>query len=92
MLAVSHELQNLLYRTALSRDHSTIELLAEKQYTPRTVNANAKENSGKTAKQRLETVEPSAKLLKTSTAMISALKSASQCEIDQDVFKDANEY
>lgn len=103
VLAVDHELQTLLHRAALSRDVSTIELLAEKRYTLCSIDVNAKDNSGKTAKQRLEAVEPSAELLKAFTAMITAIENARQtvqaegalarqCGNDQDVFKDANEY
>jgi ankyrin repeat protein len=103
VLAVDHECQTLLHRAALSRDVSTIELLTAKRYTLRTVNVNAKDNSGKTAKQRLQTVEPSAELLKAFTAMLTAIESAKQTvqaegalarhsDNDQDVFKDAIEY
>ena len=98
VLAVDHESQTILHRAALSRDVSIIELLAEKRYTLRTINVNAKDISGKTARQQLETVEPSAELLKAFTAMIAAVECARQtiqveealarrCENDQDVFK-----
>lgn len=103
MLAVDHESQTILHRAALSRDVSIVKLLAEKRYTLRTINVDAEDNSGKTARQRLETVEPSAELLKAFTAMSAAIESARQsiqveealarrCENDPDVFKDANEY
>lgn len=82
---------------------STIDLLAEKNYTLRAININAKDSSGKTARQRLQTVEPSAELLKAFTAMIAAVDSAKEIEqakgalamhseTNQDVFKDAIEY
>lgn len=92
VLAVDHESQTLLHRAALSRDVSTIELLAKKAYTLRSIDINAKDNSGKTAKQRLQTVDPSAELLKAFTAMIAAVESARHSDIDKDVFKDAIEY
>ena len=103
VLAVDHESQTILHRAALSRDVSTIELLGEKRYDLRTINTNAKDTSGKTAKQRLQTVEPSAELLKAFTSMIAAVESAKQIgqakeafarhsDNDQDVFKDAIEY
>ena len=103
VLAVDHESQTLLHRAVLSRDISTIELLTEKSYSLRTIKVTSKDNSGKTAKQRLETVEPSAALLKAFTAMIAAIENAKQSvqaegaltshsENGQDVFKDAHEY
>lgn len=92
VLAVNHESETLLHRAALPRDINTTELLAETRYTLRTVNVKAKNNSSKTAKQRLETVEPSAELLKAFTAMLRTVESARQCEINQYVFKDANQY
>ena len=103
MLAVDHESQTLLHRAALSRDVSTIRLLAEKRYAIRNININGNDNSGRTAKQRLQTVDPSAELLKAFTAMIEAIESAKQTvqvegafvrhsDNDQDVFKDAIEY
>jgi ankyrin repeat protein len=103
VLAIDHDSQTLMHRAVLSRDVSVIELLAEKRHTLRAININAKDKSGKTAKQRLQTVEPSAGLLKAFTAMIAALESAqqtieaegalaSQPENDQDVFKDASEF
>jgi Ankyrin repeats (3 copies)/Ankyrin repeats (many copies) len=103
VLAVDHESQTLLHRAALSRDISVIELLADKKYTIRAIDTNAKDKSGKTAKQRLQTVEPSAELLRAFTAMIVAVESAKQTiqakgalashpENDQDVFKDAIEF
>ncbi|KAL9635454.1 MAG: hypothetical protein Q9164_003450 [Protoblastenia rupestris] len=103
VLAVDHESQTLLHRAALSRDVPTIELLAEKRYTLYTININAKDISGKTAKQRLQTVEPSAELLEAFTAMIATVENVKQTiqaegalarrsDNDQDVFKDAIEY
>jgi Ankyrin repeats (3 copies) len=76
VLAADHESQTLLHRAAPSRDIPTIELLAGKGYTLHTIDTNAKDNSGKTAKERLQTVEPSAELLKAFTAMIAAIESA----------------
>ena len=103
VLAVDHELQTVLHRAALSRDIDTIKLLEEKSHTLHALDTNAKDISGKTAKQRLQTVEPSAELLKAFTAMVAAIESARQIvnlgdvavehpEYDQDVFKDAIEY
>lgn len=105
VLAVDHESQTLLHRAALSRDVSTIELLAEKRHTLQAINVHAKDISGKTAKERLQTAEPSAELLKAFTAMTAAIESATRAaqadgatarswpsENDQDVFKDAIEY
>lgn len=103
VLAVDHESQTLLHRAALSRDAPTIELLAEKKYTLCSIDINAKDNSGRTAKQRLQTVVPSAELLIAFTTMLVAIESAKQTvnaegqfaklsNNDQDVFKDAIEY
>ena len=103
VLAVDHELQTLLHRAVLSRDIPTIELLAEKSHILGLVDVNAKDNSGKTAKQRLQTVEPSADLLIAFTAMIAALDNAKQTkqaksarskafEDEQEIFKDAIQY
>ena len=103
VLAVDHESQTLLQRAALSRDVPTIEFLAGKKYTLYTININAKDISGKIARQRLQTVEPSAELLEAFTAMIAAVENIKQTiqaegalarhsDNDQDVFKDAIEY
>ena len=103
VLAVDHESQTLLHRAALSRDVPTIGLLTEKSYTLRNVETNAKSISGRTAKEQLQTVEPSAELLRAFTTMLTALESAKMSaqtertlvkyfENDQDIFKDAIEF
>ena len=103
VLAVDHEMQTLLHRAALSRDIPTIELLAEKRYNLSRIDINAKDKSGKTAKQRLQTLDPSANLLAAFAAMISAIENAQQMvrtelayskyyEDDLEVLKDAIEY
>lgn len=103
VLAVDHESQTLLHRAALSRDVPTIRLLTEKSDTLRNVETNAKSISGRTAKEQLQTVEPSAELLRAFTAMLTALESAKMSvqtertlmkylDNDQDIFKDAIEF
>ena len=103
VLAVDHESQILLHRAALSRDVPTIRLLTEKSDTLRNVETNAKSISGRTAKEQLQTVEPSAELLRAFTAMLTALESAKMSaqtertlmkylDNDQDIFKDAIEF
>ena len=103
VLAVDHESQTLLHRAALSRDVPTIRLLTEKSYTLRNVETNAKSISGRTAKEQLRTVEPSAELLRAFTAILTALESAKMSaqtertlvkylDNDQDIFKDAIEF
>ena len=105
VLAVDHESQTLLHRAVLSRDIPTIELLTEKSYLLSSIDINARDRSGRTARQLLQTVEPSADLLQAFTGMIEAIESARQAsqekekpalvsgsEHDQDIFKDAIEY
>ena len=103
VLAVDHESQTLLHRAALSRDAPTIRLLTEKSYTLRNVDTNAKNIFGRTAKEQLQTVEPSAELLRAFTAMLTALENAKMSaqtertlaknvDKDQDIFKDAIEF
>ena len=103
VLAVDHESQTLLHRAALSRDIPTIELLSEKSHTLRNIETNAKSVSGRTAKEQLQTIEPSAELLRAFTTMLTALESARRSaqterprlknlETDQDIFKDAIEF
>ena len=103
VLAVDHESQTLLHRAALSRDIPMIRLLSEKSYTLRNVETNAKSISGRTAKEQLQTVEPSAELLRAFTSMLTAVESAKlsaqtertlvkNTDNDQDVFKDAIEF
>lgn len=103
VLAVDHDSQTLLHRAALSRDVPTIRLLTEQNYRLRNVETRAKSISGRTAKEQLQTVEPSAELLRAFTAMITALESAKMAaqiertlvkhlDSDQDIFKDAIEF
>lgn len=103
MLAVDHESKTVLHRAALSRDVATINLLTEKKYTLQAIDVNAKDNSGKTAKERLHVVEPSAELLVAFTALIGSIENdektvqaeealARNVGKDQDVFKDAIEF
>ena len=103
VLAVDHESQTLLHRAALSRDIPTIELLSEKSYTLRNIETNAKSVAGRTAKEQLQTIEPSAELLRAFTTMLAALESARRSaqterpflkhlDTDQDIFKDAIEF
>ena len=103
VLAVDHESQTLLHRAALSRDIPTIELLNEKSYTLRNIETNAKSVAGRTAKEQLQTIEPSAELLRAFTTMLAALESARRSaqterpllknlDTDQDIFKDAIEF
>ena len=105
VLAVDHESQTLLHRAALPRDIPTIKLLSEKSHTLRNVETNAKSISGRTAAEQLQTIEPSAELLRAFTTMLTALESARmsarQTERtllknlntdDQDIFKDAIEF
>lgn len=96
--AVDHKSQTILHRAASSRDISTIRLLTEKNYTLRHVEINAKRVLGKTAKEQLQTAEPSAELLRAFTAMLTALESAKlsaqteRLDNEQEVFKDAIEF
>ena len=104
--AVDHESQTLLHRAALSRDIPTIKLLGEKGHTLRNVETNAKSVFGRTAMEQLQTVEPSAELLRAFTTMLTALQSARlsaqtakrppvenlNTDTDQDIFKDAIEF
>ncbi|MCJ1437804.1 hypothetical protein MMC27_007191 [Xylographa pallens] len=103
VLVVDHESQTVLHRAALSRDIPTINLLTEKSYTLQAIDVNAKDNSGKTARQRLQLMEPSADLLVAFTAMIAGIENAKKtvqaeealarnAETDQDIFKDAIEF
>ena len=99
-LNIYHDLSHTL---DLSRDVPTIGLLTEKSYTPRNVETNAKSISGRTAKEQLQTVDPSAEPFRAFTAMLTALENAERSaqtertlvrdlHCDQDIFKDAIEF
>ncbi|KAF2219190.1 hypothetical protein BDZ85DRAFT_46813 [Elsinoe ampelina] len=103
VLVVDHEAQNLLHRAALSRDIPTLDFIATNSHHFCGIDTYAKDASGITPKQRLDSVEPSAELLKAFTTMTIALESAKQLvrekqaaisypTTDADDFKDAKEY